>query len=519
MSGWNLSRRAFLKAGLAGAVLASGRVSAAERPKQPNLLVIMPDQMRGDCLSCLGHPAQRTPNIDALAEEGVLWRRGYTTVPSCVAARYGYLTSLYPQTHGVFSNAGQTEVTHPTMQQAFQDEGYLTVLVGRGMHQQNPDADLGYERVISGSVWPGQTDYSEFLKENLSPERSLGETLHQEGMRAMVSEMGLTYNHWQGEPWPLDDDWHPVPWIVRKSLEVTEESPDDRPLFLTTSFYAPHPPLVPSAEFFDAYMEMDLPEPARGDWVDWEALSPPPGDHGGSRVQLEGDTLRRAQAGYFGLIEQIDDAIGPLIAAFKARSEQAGRPWVILFTSDHGEMLGDHGYFRKCEPYEGSANVPFIVAGSEDLGFQAGLRSHQLVCLEDIMPTLADLAGMDAHEELDVDGVSLAPLLRGEEQTVRPWLHMEHCPNFSEAQAFHALTDGRRKYIWRPNDGSEQLFDLDEDPREEHDLAQSADHETLLQQWRETLIERLEPRPEGFSDGEQLIAGRPYPPNMPEATP
>ncbi len=514
----DFSRRTFLKAGLAGVALASGRISAAEMPKQPNLLVIMPDQMRGDCLSCLGHPAQRTPHLDALAEEGVLFRRAYATVPSCIPARYGYLTALHPQSSGVVGFTA-TEVTRPTMQQAFQDEGYLTVLVGRSMHQQNPDEDLGYERVIPGSVWPDETDYSAFLKEQLPPDTPLGERLHQDGIRAMVAAMGVTYNHWQGAPWPLDDDWHPVPWIVRKSLDVVEESPDDRPLFLTTSFYAPHPPLFLSAKFFDAYMAMDLPEPARGDWVDWEALSPPPGDHGGSRVQLEGDTLRRAQAGYFGLIEQIDDAIGPLIAAFKARSEQAGRPWVILFTSDHGEMLGDHGYFRKCEAYEGSANVPFIVAGSDDLGFQAGLRSHQPVCLEDILPTFAAQAGMDAHEALEVDGVPLGPVLRGEAQTVRPWLHFEHHPTYSAAQAFHALTDGRHKYIWRPNDGAEQLFDLDADPHEEHDLAQSADHEALLAQWRAALIERLAPRPEGFSDGKQLIAGRPYRAHMPGTTP
>ena len=173
-------------------------------------------------------------------------------------------------------------------------------------------------------------------------------------------------------------------------------------------------------------------------------------------------------------------------------------------------MLGDHGYFRKCEPYEGSANIPFLVAGSPDLGFRPGLRSCRPVCLEDVMPTLLELAGAARPEVLD--GVSLVPILQGEQRVVRPWLHFEHAPCYSKDQAFHALTDGRFKYIWRPTDGTEQLFDLDKDRHEEHDLAGDAAHRETLESWRATLTKRLVNRPEGFSDGGQLIPGRPYRP-------
>jgi arylsulfatase A-like enzyme len=220
-------------------------------------------------------------------------------------------------------------------------------------------------------------------------------------------------------------------------------------------------------------------------------------------VLLEGDTLRRAQAGYFGLIEHLDNEIAPLIAEFKARSEKAGRPWVIVVTSDHGELLGDNGYFRKCEPYEGSANIPFIIAGSPELGFKKGLRNTRPVCLEDIMPTLLDLAGAKRPES--VDGVSLVPVLRGGDGAVREWLHCEHSPCYSKAQAFQSLTDGQYKYIWRPSDGSEQLFNLDTDPREERDLSKVATERATLEQWRQCLVRRLASRSEGFSDGQRLI--------------
>jgi arylsulfatase A-like enzyme len=226
-------------------------------------------------------------------------------------------------------------------------------------------------------------------------------------------------------------------------------------------------------------------------------------------VLLEGATLRATQAGYFGLIEHLDEQIAPLIKEFKERSQKVNRPWVILFTADHGEMLGDHGFFRKCEPYEGSANIPFIVAGPSELGFRSGLRSQTPVCLEDVMPTLLELAGAKCPR---VDGVSLVSVLKGETRQVRNQLQIEHAVCYSQEQAFQALTDGHIKYIWRPLDGSEQLFNLDQDIREEHELSKVATSLSTLEQWRARMIKQLAARPEGFSNATKLIAGQPYPP-------
>ncbi len=188
---------------------------------------------------------------------------------------------------------------------------------------------------------------------------------------------------------------------------------------------------------------------------------------------LEGETLRAAQAGYFGLIEQLDEQIAPLIAEFKERSRKAKRPWVILLTSDHGEMLGDHGFYRKCEPFEGSANIPFLVAGSPELGFQGRLALDAAG-----LPGRCDayLAGVGGREAGPSRWTASAwcRCCAGQEQVVRECLHFEHAPCYSQQQAFHALTDGQFKYIWRPVDGTEHLFDLTQDPREERDLAKVA---------------------------------------------
>ena len=459
----------------------------------------MPDQMRGDCLSAVGHPVLRTPHLDKLAEGGALFRRAYSTCPSCIPARHALLTGLFPATTGVVGYAAKP-ITHPTMPKLLADAGYTTILVGRWMHQTPTNEPYGYQKEIRGSTFIDDDEYDKFLKQ-AAPETG--------GIRKLVANLGLSYNGWEAKPWPLAEELHPNAWIVGQARQTLKEAPEARPLFLTASFFSPHPPLFPPKRYFDAYLAQKLLAPAHGDWVDWQALSPK-GDEVGHRVLLEGDTLRATQAGYFGLIQQLDDVIAPLIVEFKERSRRAKRPWVIVLSADHGEMLGDHGFFRKCEPFEGSANIPFLVAGSPELGFKQGLRSTQPVCLEDIMPTLLDLAGAPCPRPLD--GVSLVPVLRGEKQVVRDCLLFEHAPCYSKQQAFLALTDGRFKYIWRPLDGTEHLFELSADPQEEHDLAKVAAQRTLVEQWRARLVKQLANRPEGFSDGTNLVTGQPYPP-------
>ena len=477
----------------------SGRAFAADSPR-PDILLIMPDQMRGDCLSAVGHPTVRTPQLDALARQGALFRRAYSTVPSCIPARFVLLTGLFPDTSGVVGFKGKP-IAYPTMPGLLHKAGYATPLVGRTMHQVVSDEQCGYDRCIAGSTYIAGDDYDTYLRA-AAPECG--------GIRKLVVNSGLTFNGWEAAPWPLADELHPTAWTVRQARAAISAAPVRQPLFLTVSFYAPHSPLFPPKKYFDACLRGKLPLPARGDWVAWKSLPSSKSGKELHRVRLEGEALRRAQAGYFGQIEQIDEQIASLIAEFRARSEKAGRPWLIVFTSDHGEMLGDHGYYRKCEPYEGAANIPFIVAGSPQLGFHAGLRPMQPVCLEDILPTLLELAG--AAKPKLMDGASLVPALRGEDRPVRAVLHSEHAPCYGKEQAFQALTDGHWKYIWRPDNGREQLFDLDKDPREEHDLASDPSQATNVKRWRERLIQRLAGRPEGFTDGTRLIPGRPYPP-------
>lgn len=484
---------------VAVATLLCAGISMAEKPARTDILLVMPDQFRGDCLSLLKHPAVRTPHLDELASQGVLFRRAYTTVPSCIPARFALLTGLYPQTSGVVGFKAKP-ITVPTLPGVLKEAGYTTVLVGRNMHQVPRSGDLGYQKQILGTTYVNGDDYDNFLRQ-AAPETS--------GIVGLAKRLGVTNNHWQAKPWPLEDRLHPSEWVIDQSRKIVNETTPSQPLFLTTSFLAPHPPLFPPKKHFDGVAQRTLPQPAHGDWVDWQSRTRK-GDRTGHRVLLDGQTLRDAQAGYFGLIEHLDEKLIPLIREFRARSENAGHEWVIVLTTDHGEMLGDHGYFRKCEPYEGSASIPFIICGSPGLGFKAGQLIKQPVCLEDVMPTLLALAGMKSPGVLD--GVNLVPTLRGEKQSIREWLHFEHAPCYDPEQSFHALADGRYKYIWRPTNGAEQLFDLEKDPLEEHDLARDSGSSTTLAIWRNRLVQRLAARPEGFVKDGKLISGCPYHP-------
>jgi arylsulfatase A-like enzyme len=184
---------------------------------------------------------------------------------------------------------------------------------------------------------------------------------------------------------------------------------------------------------------------------------------------------------------------------------------VTMHCADHGEMLGDHYLFRKTFAYEGSARVPLLISAPPSFGFPKSQVCEEPVCLEDIMPTVLDLAGCSIPD--NVDGRSLVPILRGDDSLEwREYLHGEHARCYNNIYNNHYLTDGREKYIWLSHTGREHLFDLENDPGELRDLTVSDSHAKRLKVWRERMIKQLEGRSEGFTDGNELIAGRTHTP-------
>lgn len=462
---------------------------------KPNILLIMPDQLRADCIGIDGHPNVITPIIDTIGT-GCFFKRAYSTCPSCIPARRSLLVGQYPSTCGSVGFATPGYET-PTLPYLLSKAGYHSVLVGRHMHQ-NPitDQNPGYDRCILGSTYEKDDSYAKMLDKEVP---LLG------GIRGL----GIDFNGWQAKSWPLEEHLHPTNWVVRNSREVIAEHDDDRALFLTASFYAPHPPLIPPDFYYKRYLNMNLPDRAIGDWV---RPIPQYSTIDSNHVNLEGEKLHMTQAAYYGLINHLDNQLTWLITEFIKKSRGENRPWIIVFTSDHGEMLGDHYYFRKCEPFEGSCRIPFLI-NSEGLGQKTGITINSTVCLEDILPTLLELSGTPVPEQ--VDGISLAPILRGESESVRQWLQCEHSPIYDEEQGFQMLTDGVWKYIWRPMTGEELLFNLDNDHMELKNLTNDSSTKEKLEECRAEMINKLTSRPENFViNGKLKTLSKSYPPIM-----
>ena len=172
-------------------------------------------------------------------------------------------------------------------------------------------------------------------------------------------------------------------------------------------------------------------------------------------------------------------------------------------------MLGDHYMWHKIMPYEGASRIPMLMSVPSRFGVVPGTVCDQTVCLEDLMPTLLELANVAIPET--VEGKSLVPIMRGESPNWRQHLHIEHAP------VHQTLTDAKEKYSWFVEDGREQLFDLEKDPHELHDLSQESSKKDRMEYWRRELVKQLQGRPEGFVENDTLVAGRVYDSALPHA--
>jgi len=312
------------------------------------------------------------------------------------------------------------------------------------------------------------------------------------------------HNDWTARPFHLEERFHHTNWVTDEALRFLERRDPSCPFFLTVSYVAPHPPLQPPAFYFERYLRTGVPSPVIGDWARPPASGGVGDDVSASSIHLEGERLLCMRAGYYGLINHVDDQIrrllNPIIGIPKIAPDT-----IVVFTSDHGEMLGDHYLFRKQLPYEPAARIPLMIADPRQKAPRGRIVS-EAVCLEDVMPTLLDLVGVPIPPS--VEGRSLAPWIRGETPAWdRSWICLEHAP------AFFALTDGREKFVWFAQTGREQFFDLTRDPEERHDAIGDAACAERVALWRERLIRELADRPEGFSDGRQLVPGRPWKPS------
>jgi arylsulfatase A-like enzyme len=328
---------------------------------------------------------------------------------------------------------------------------------------------------------------------------------------------GIGWNDYRARVYALPERLHPTRWTADTAVDFIEKYDRPGPFMLKVSFARPHSPYDPPKRFMDMYDERDMPAPFVGDWA---ARYTPHGDppkpslwHGDLGVRQAKESRR----GYYGSVTFIDEQIGRILTALKNRGVYDNT--LVIFFSDHGDMLGDHHLWRKTYAYEGSARIPMLLRWPKNMGMdhQRGKTLPQPVELRDVLPTFLDAARAPIPNHFD--GKSMLELVRGNTKSWRPFIDLEHSMCYSKDH-WNALTDGRFKYIYYAYDGREQLFDLVDDPSELRDLATEPAYKSALLQWRGRMVEHLSERGEQFlSNGkltlrkERLLYSPHYPRN------
>lgn len=474
--------------------------------QRPNIILINVDQWRGDCLSIGGHPVVETPYLDQLATEGARFTRAYSATPTCIPARAALHTGLSQRTHGrVGYRDGVPWNYQTTLAGEFTRHGYQTQAVGK-MHVYPERSQMGFQNVIL---------HDGFLHFGRQRERNLDLTddylpwlRNRLGREADHFDHGINCNSQVARPWDKPEDTHPTNWVASQSIDFLRRRDPRKAFFLYVSFHRPHPPYDPPAWAFEQYVNREMPQPPIGDWVDYLAPFDDSERADPQRGRLNAARLQRARAGYYGHITHIDHQINRFVESLHEYGVRDNS--YICFVSDHGEQLGDHHLFRKTTPYQGSAHVPLLLHAPKDSGIERGCVRDEVVELRDIMPTLLDCAGLPIPDS--IEGRSFLPIARNEDNGNRAWRKYLHGEHTGFGGSIQWCTDGHQKYVWFSKDGHEQLFDLDNDPQEKHDLARESNHQAHLSHWRERLIAELTDREEGFVDDGDLIPGQPVSP-------
>ena len=425
-----------------------------DRP--PNILLVMVDQLAASWLPAYGHGVVQAPNLTALAREGVVFDAAYCPSPLCAPSRASLLTGRLPSRTRVYDNAAEMRASLPTVTHALRAAGYATALAGK-MHFVGADQLHGFEERLTPDVYPAGMDWTPDWR------APLGERLPWYHTMESVLHPGVSAASMQVD---YDDEvrFH----AVRALYDHARARPRD-PLFLVASFTSPHDPWELPPRWWDRYDPAGIPlsdvpsiplDDADPHSVRLRAMC------GTDAADLSDEQIRRARHAYFAAISYVDERIGEVLRALT--DSGLADDTVVVFTADHGEMLGERGLWFKMSFFEDSARVPLVVRGRRGAA-PAGTRVGAPVSALDLAPTLLDLAGVphDAEAREGLDGESLVPLLSGtgdgDAARRRPVVAEYLAEGVTAPMVM--VRRGALKYVRCPGD-PEQLYDLDADPRE-----------------------------------------------------
>lgn len=471
-----MNRRDFMKAPVQ-TTLAAGllRGGAAEARSQsagapPNILFIIADQVTPFMLGPYGQKIAHTPNLDELARRGTVFESAYCPSPLCVPSRIAMFTGRLPHKTEGYDNASEFAAHLPAFTHYLKRAGYRTAGAGK-CHFVGPEQKHGIDERLSPDIFPAGF--------SMLPDWSLGPVFNQ-GTSVGAQLRMLGPSKWTPQ---LGYDQMTFDRVMAWLREFSLARQPRPPFFLYTSFTQPHDPFTTTQEFLDLYKDVEIPLPE--DYGDIRRLSPTYEwfvlHHGINRVKLTPAKIREARRNYLGMVSWVDDRIGKLLA--EIRRLELDRNLIIFFTSDHGEMLGEHHQWSKRLMLEWSARVPLIVSAPGLL--PEGKRVSAPVSNLDLFPTFGDLARTTVDTE--IDGHSLWPLLTGAESGSERPVIAEYLGE-GTIEPIRMVRWKQYKYI-TVNGYPPQLFDLQADPNETVNVAGRAEHSAAEAHLREVAAE------------------------------
>jgi choline-sulfatase len=444
--------------------------------KRPNILFIMADQMAGPALPCYGHPIVKAPHLDSLAEEGVVFDSAYCNSPLCAPSRASLMRGQLPSRIGAFDNAATFASDVPTLAHYLRAMGYYTCLAGK-MHFVGPDQLHGFEERLTSDIYPADFGWTpEWEKFDERP------SWYHNMLSVVLAGLCRRSNQ-------IDFDEEVAFHTVQKIYDLARGD-DERPFFLLASFTHPHDPFAITEEYWNRYNHDDIDLPAVPA-VPFDQLDP----HSrrlyhvcamDQYAQSEA-RIRHARHAYYGMISYVDDKVGQLRQALAATG--LSHNTMIVFVSDHGEMLGERGLWYKMSFFEWSARVPMIFHAPQHF---APRRVATHVSLVDLLPTLAEIAsdspaGPPAYATA-IDGQSLLPLLHGANSGAADMALGELLGEGAIAPLL-MVRRGRYKYIYSEPD-PEQLYDVEGDPNELNNLAGQSEYEAVRHAFHTEVMRR-----------------------------
>jgi len=431
---------------------------------RPNFLIVMVDQLNGTLFP--DGPAEflHVPHLKALAQRSARFANNYTASPLCAPGRASFMSGQLPSRTGVYDNAAEFTSSIPTFAHHLRAAGYYTCLSGK-MHFVGPDQLHGFEERLTTDIYPADFGWTPDYRK---PGERIDWWYHNLGS---VTGAGVAETTNQME---YDDE---VVFLATQKLYQLSREQDDadrRPWCLTVSLSHPHDPYVARKQYWDLYENCQALDPETGFIAHDEQDAHSQRLYRASdyaAFEITREQVRRSRRGYFANISYVDDKLGELLDVLK-RTRMLDDT-VILFCSDHGDMLGERGLWFKMSFFEGSARVPLMIAGK---GVPAGLIEAPVSNL-DVTPTLCDLAGIDMSAIAPwTDGQSLLPLANGRQRSA-PVL-IEYAAEGSYAPLV-AIRDGKYKFVHCELDPP-QLFDLEADPLERENLADDPANAALV---------------------------------------